>query len=188
MDILQLMKENHDILRRELASAESFLSLGQSSSAKFLVAAQAALEPLAKRVFLSLGIESEFLCPELEDRFPGSLVILDIIEANQRVTKRLAADIWPSADALGGDAPALVLKLGVISQHLIKHLDAIEQLLMPKIRMHIATQEREDLGQIFSDVMGEQAQEEVSFARAKVSKAKAHSSAKVMPLQKKRRA
>lgn len=187
MDILQLMKENHESLRCALHQVEEFFVDKPSKSLK-ISAIQENLAPLAKRVHVSLSVESEFLCPELEDRFPGVSVVLDIMEANRRVIKRLAGEIWPTADLFDRQLTSLPAKVQGLADHLKKHVEAIEQLLMPKIRMHISTPEREDLGQVFSDVMEERLAETPTFSKVKSTSQGDKAKSKVIPLAKKRRA
>ena len=162
MDVLQIMKEGHEGVRR---AAGSLATLAKSGSA----VPQTALDGLGKCLQLHLTVEGEYLCPEIEDRFPGAQVVVDIIKVNHRVIKRIADEIWSAAGTNGLNPSALERAIELLTQ-VDRHIDSVERLLMPKLRQFVPTFEREELGQVIQDVIEERKDDELNFGKAQDSK------------------
>ena len=162
MDVLQIMKEGHDGVRRAAGSVASLAKAGSAVS-------QAALDGLGKCLQLHLTVEGEYLCPEIEDRFPGAQVVVDIIKANHRVIKRVADEVW-SISGASGLTPGAMERADELLTQVDRHLDSVEKLLMPKLRQFVPTFEREELGQVIQDVIEERIGDELRFGKAKSAK------------------
>jgi hypothetical protein len=142
MDVLHFLKTNHDTIRAELAR------LVELDGVK---ARRAELDELARAVQMHLVLERDYLYPEVSGLFSGAEALVTaglaeaaVIEKRLKAITKLAAK--PAAEQDGFDKRLDELRAAVIG-----HFDQEEQMLMPKIRELIRTEDREDLGQVFLD-------------------------------------
>lgn len=152
MDILQWLKSEHEAMLRTMDRI--------GTSARGPLATMAT--ELAIDLLGHLKAEEEYLLPELTDRFPGSEIILDLCSANQKVMKKyLKSLLKASADK---DQAALLRSVADLRKAVDQHIDIQESQLMPKLRQHIPTGEREDLGLLVEDMLGEVKTEGIDIA------------------------
>ena len=151
MDVLHVIKSEHDRLRLLLTSPQS--SQSRSASPKALQQPtsgqhdrQSALKEISREVKINLKLEEEYLYPEISGLFAGSGAVLETCMANHSSIRRALDDMTSPSHSQDGDEVLDELRL-----LLGKHFETEERVLMPKIRQLIPTQEREDLGQVLLD-------------------------------------
>ncbi|MEY4631742.1 MAG: Hemerythrin cation binding domain [Pseudomonadota bacterium] len=161
MDILQWMKLDHESMLRsvEKLGHDDLASRGAGSS-------QAAIgnlvADLAVDLLAHLKAEEEFLVPEIADRFPGAEVYADLCAANHKVLKKQLKSLLSAAES--GDAEAITGAVSGLKKAVEQHLDVQETQLMPRLRQHVPTAEREDLGLLIEDMMAEVRSEGLDIA------------------------
>jgi hypothetical protein len=146
MDILSILKAEHDQIRTELNKLES------SDGVK---ARRTLIESLARDIQVHLTLEKDYLYPEIAGLFPGAETLVDIGQANgSAISRRLKLLVKMAAKPLAEQA-GYDKKEAELKDSLLRHFDFEEQNLMPKVRGLIRTEEREDIGQLFLDVRDE---------------------------------
>ncbi len=152
MDILQWLKMDHEAMLRSVER----LSSGPKGPLAALIS------ELAIDLLGHLKAEEEYLLPELTDRFPGSEIILDLCSANQKILrKHLKLLIKASTEK---DNEALKKAIAELRKAVAQHLELQETQLMPKLRQHVPTGEREDLGLLVEDMLADVKTEGIDIA------------------------
>lgn len=149
MDILQWLKLDHEAMLRSVEK------LGDGKSDDRVVAAKGPIgELVAELAFDLLGhlkAEEEYLLPELTQRFPGSDLIMDLCSANQSVMRKHIKSLIKASTTQ--DQEAIEGAVAALRAAVQQHLEVQEMQLMPKLRLHVPTSEREDLGLLMEDIM-----------------------------------
>jgi len=143
MDILQWLKMDHEAMLRSVDK----LGSGPRGPLATLIS------ELAIDLLGHLKAEEEYLLPELTDRFPGAEIILDLCSANQKIIrKNLKSMLKASSEK---DSTALDQAIVELRKAVTQHLELQETQLMPKLRQHVPTGEREDLGLLVEDMLAD---------------------------------
>ena len=149
MDILQWLKLDHEAMLRSVER------LGDGNPDDRVVAAKGPIGKLvAELAFDLLGhlkAEEEYLLPELSQRFPGSDLIMDLCAANQSLMRKQVKLLIKAS--MGQDQEAMEGAVAGLRKAIQQHLEVQEMQLMPKLRLHVPTSEREDLGLLVQDMM-----------------------------------
>ncbi len=144
MDVLFLMKSEHDLIRGQLQEFES------SKTAK---AAKKAFESLEGLVGYYLTLEKDYIYPEIIGLFSGAERLVERGLCRQKeITDRM---IELSEVFSKKSAKTLKSQTKAFSELTREHLEILEERLMPELRSRIDTSDREDLGQVFLDVKQE---------------------------------
>ena len=146
MDILHYLKTHHDSIRTTCES------LWQAKAVK---ERKAQLEALVKATEVYLTLERDFLYPEISGLFAAADSLIEAAETNAANVDKGLKSLVKYASGAGFDAAVFATRLQELQLALTMHFDQEEQNLMPKMRMHIRTEEREDLGQVFADAEAE---------------------------------
>ena len=163
MDILQFLKSRHDAIR---------LSCGQLESAAEGQQRRSEFDNLISVLEAYMGLERDYLYPEIGDLFPGSDSLVAIGSANAAIIdKRLKAlvKLWSKG---GEEQAGFGVQLVALKAALLKHFEQEEQILMPKLRAAMRTEDREDLGQVFADLESEGLAAGLEQAKAKLTGAR----------------
>lgn len=152
MDILQWMKLDHELMLRtvERLGQEGQGGGGAGSSQ---VRLQELVASLAVDLLAHIKAEEEFLVPEIADRFPGSEIYADLCAANHKVLKKQLKSLLSAADL--ADTEALSAAISGLKKAVDQHLEVQESQLMPRLRQHVPTAEREDIGVLIADMLSE---------------------------------
>lgn len=146
MDVLQLLKADHESLRSLLAEVDS---------AKSLATKRDLANRFGDTLLAHLKAESDYLYPELAGLFGGAQALVTICQANHLILTRA----WQQVEKIISKPIALQVGLGKkiseLNTALTNHLALQEQSVLPKLREGMPTQEREDLGQVFLDFKDE---------------------------------
>ena len=142
MDILHYLKTHHDSIRTTCES------LWQAKAVK---ERKAQLEALVKAAEVYLTLERDFLYPEIAGLFAAADSLVEAAETNSANVDKALKSLVKAAAGSPFEAAAFASRLQELQLALTMHFDHEERSLMPKMRMHIPTEEREDLGQVFAD-------------------------------------
>lgn len=142
MDILSIIKSDHDQIRRGIATIDGLTGLQ---------ARRKAYPALAKEIETHLLLEEGYLYPEVADLFNGSQILVDIGRANHATLTKLLKSLEKALDRPATEQALADKKWTELKEILLKHLITEEDQLMPKVRATISTQDREDLGQVLMD-------------------------------------
>lgn len=146
MDVLHFLKTQHDLLRDGLTRVEG---------ADGIKARRMHLEEMTRMLNVHLVIEKDYLYPELVDLFPGSDALVTAgLASGSTIGRRLKTLVKLAAKPVA-EQEGYGKRLVELKESLLKHFDQEEQILMPKIRSLIRTEDREDLGQVFLDAKAE---------------------------------
>lgn len=149
MDVLSFIKQRHVEIREQLAG------LTRLDGAK---KARIDFDAFADQLATALHLEDVYLLPELEAAARGFDAWIETCRVgNQALDKQLKA----ARKALGRspwDAHSATEALVKLEDTLRGQFSYTEEVLMPKIREALPTQDREDLGQVFEDVWLERLQ------------------------------
>jgi hypothetical protein len=148
MDVLHIMKADHELIRAKLAAFET---------ADGISARRKLFSELEREFMIHAAIEDGYLYPEMSGLFPGADVLVDVCLANHAILAKLLAGIGKLIAKPATEHAGLPNKIGELSLQMRKHVEIQEQSLMPKIRQLISTQEREDLGQVLLDMKADAA-------------------------------
>ena len=149
MDILQWLKLDHEAMLRSVEKLGDGKPDGRVAAVKGPIGKL--VEELSFDLLGHLKAEEEYLLPELSQRFPGSDLIMDLCSANQSVMrKHIKSLIKASA---GQDQDAIEGAVAALRKAVQQHLEVQEMQLMPKLRLHVPTSEREDLGILMEEMM-----------------------------------
>jgi hypothetical protein len=140
MDVLHFLKTQHDLLRTALARVE------QDDGVK---ARRLHIDGLARELATQLVIEKDYLYPELIGLFPGSdTVVANGLASGALINRRIKVLVKLIAKT-AAEQDGYDKRLAELKDSLLKHCEQQEQILMPKLRSLIRTEDREDLGQVF---------------------------------------
>jgi hypothetical protein len=142
MDVLALLKKDHDQIKVLLSSFGSASGLDDFRSL---------IVPLKASVGNLIKMESEFLFPEIDGLFSGSDQLVQKLLAKQGVIAS-AFDEFTKLLSLGAESAAKIFDLGkrlviLVTSHLLDQQD----LIIPRVRKLIPTEDREDLAEVFLD-------------------------------------
>lgn len=146
MDVLHFIKSYHDEVRQVLDSVES---------ADGLKARRQCLDDLARLVQAYLDLEKDYLYPEIGDLFAGVDTLVRAGEANGAAIGRRVKSLVKLLAKPVNEQEGWEKRLAELRASLVEHFDSEEQVLMPKMRLMIRTEDREDLGQVFLDARDE---------------------------------
>ena len=146
MDCLHFIKTQHDVLRAALAGL---------MAADGVKARRTLADDLARDVQVYLALEKEYLYPEVAGLFPGADVIAAAGTANGQALVRRIKAIKALVSKNVTEQDAYPKRLKEFEEARLKHFEHEEQILMPKMRAMIRTEDREDLGQVFLEVQSE---------------------------------
>jgi len=146
MDVLHFIKSHHDSLREGLA---------RLTAAEGVKARRIALEELSRDLQVHLALEKDYLYPEIGDLFPGGDVLVVAGQASVLVISKRLKTLQKLAVKPAGEQEGWTKRLVELAEAMQRHFEQEEQTLMPKMRLLIRTEDREDLGQLFLDVQTE---------------------------------
>lgn len=146
MDVLHFIKSYHDEVKQVLDSVES---------ADGLKARRQRLDDLARLVQAYLDLEKDYLYPEIGDLFAGVDTLVRAGEANGAAIGRRVKSLVKLLAKPVNEQEGWEKRLAELRASLVEHFDGEEQVLMPKMRLMIRTEDREDLGQVFLDARDE---------------------------------
>ena len=135
MDVLYFMKEEYCLVRESLTG----LAGGDAQLLQ-----DGALLDFLSRLALILRIEDELLIPELAERIRHGKPMIDVAVAQGKIlSSHVATGIRQGRMA---DAKRLEI-LSILSGH----LDHMEKVVLPRIRIEVSTQTREEIGVVAMD-------------------------------------
>lgn len=148
MDVLHFLRSDHEAMRRSLDRLDRAAPVSQLTLA---------LEEAVAFVEVHLGLEKDYLYPEISGAFNGVDAFVATGLANGSVIeKKLKAVLKILArDDVESDREGLFHAIADLKTHAFAHFDQEERLLLPKLREFVRTEDREDLGQILQDVQEE---------------------------------
>jgi hemerythrin superfamily protein len=146
MDVLHFIKSYHDEVKQVLDSVESADGLKERRQR---------LDDLARLVQAYLDLEKDYLYPEIGDLFAGVDTLVRAGEANGAAIGRRVKSLVKLLAKPVNEQEGWEKRLAELRASLIEHFDSEEQVLMPKMRLMIRTEDREDLGQVFLDARDE---------------------------------
>lgn len=146
MDCLHFIKTQHDALRTALAGL---------AAADGVKVRRTLVDDLARDTQVYLTLEKDYLYPEIAGLFPGSDVIAAAGTANGAALVRRIKALKTLVAKNANEQEAYPKRLKEFEEALLKHFEQEEQVLMPKVRSMIRTEDREDLGQVFLEVQTE---------------------------------
>lgn len=146
MDVLALMKQDHDIVRSRLRAIREAKGVKNRRSA--VLVCEASLK-------VQLGLEKDYLYPEITDLYPSSDHVIKIglaagVTIKRHLSQLVKLSAQPQAKQTGFED-----KLEKLQEAVEKHLTEQQDLLMPRMRAAMRTEDREDLGQLFQEVREE---------------------------------
>ncbi len=165
MDVLQVIKQDHDALRDLLTSISSESRVSER---------RALFDTFEKYLSIHIKLEEQYLYPEVSGLFPGAEMFVDASLANHRSVVRLVSDIGKQLKKPAADHAGIDKKIEKLDELTRAHLRMEEEHMMPKVRVMIPTQDREDLGVVFHEMRQEwfaNPEVETSAARAKRKRA-----------------
>ena len=137
MDILGIIKSDH----RVLLELSEKLNRATSASSR-----QKILSELSKRLRILLSIDGDYLYPEAGRLGrPVQAYLQRSASEHEQIEKKLSELEAKKNKLTRKDCEGL-------AEYLEAHLAEKEDILLPKIRQQIPTDEREDLGTVFLDV------------------------------------
>ena len=141
MDILHLIKTDHN----------SILAAFPERAKESFVKKSAKLSSLFSEIDVHFSLEKDYLFPEVSFLSPEAKTITDIGLANHGIIQQKMKSLKSAANRSNTKAETLISKLDELKDLVWKHFHMEEQMLMPKIRILIQTELREDLGHVFLD-------------------------------------
>ncbi len=153
MDVLYLIKEDHNKIRSLCnAMMDAFERVKALKEEDYTPA----LLSLGREVRAHLHLEETYLFPEVLNVFPDAKRLITTCLGHQVAILKALDDIEVKLLKIGAKklpeaAPGIANFKAAIEQH----FSIEEEMLLPKIRQLIPTQDREDLGQVFQDVREE---------------------------------
>ena len=150
MDVLQLIKEDHDNIRRLIAALDTAGKVARKTLAN----------SLSRDIQIHLHLEREYLYPEVSGLFPEGEVMVRLSLANHGEILKILKNVETAAGKSPSVQKNFATYLDSLKAKVEGHFKMEEDNFMPKIRHLISTEDREDLGQVFIEVKDEMA---VSF-------------------------
>lgn len=142
MDILHYLKTQHESIR-EMCQ--------QVTDAKALRDRKSHLENLVRTTQVYLTLQRDFLYPELSGLFPASDELIATSRINAKAVDKAIKSLVNLVSQQAFDTTSFVTKMNGLADSLEAHFTQDEQHLLPQMRQHIRTEEREDLGLVFTD-------------------------------------
>lgn len=142
MDVLQYLKADHEAIRTALEQ------LGRAEAVKLR---RTQLDELAKQIQIHLVLERDYLYPEIAGLFVGAEAQIDAGLAQAAVIVKRLKSLQKIVETSATAQDGWVKRFQELRDAVHKHFDNEEQLLLPKLRIAIRTEDREDLGQVFLD-------------------------------------
>jgi len=142
MDVLHIIKTDHDRIRQVLDSFE--LLNGVQARRK-------AFPELSREIETHILLEEGYLYPEIADLFSGSQILVDIGRACHAVISKTMKSLDKALDRPSSEQDLADKRFAELKEQILKHFQSEEEQMMPRVRQLITTQEREDLGQVFAD-------------------------------------
>lgn len=143
MDVLQVIKRDHDELRDLISGFASVTKVAERRD-------------LFGKLKLALDIhtrlEEGYLYPEVDGLFPGSELFVDASTANHRTIDRMLAAIGKTLKQPVVAHTGLSREIDKLAAVMESHLRMEEEQMMPKLRVSVGTQDREDLGEVFQEM------------------------------------
>jgi len=148
VDVLHLIKEEHEGIRGLLND----LHTARSATVRKKV-----LEELKRKVQMHIHLEGEYLYPEVAGLFNESSTFIEKSTENHKMIHRSLSEVEKLLNKKPQvDNDLINKKMLKLVESFKDHFESEEDILMPKLRELIPTQDREDLGQVFLDVRDEQ--------------------------------
>ena len=158
MDVIWIFKEDHQKIRALLDRLDQ---VTDSPDELRHVANE-----LEKECSHMIDLEGNYLIPEVEGEFPHSDVVVKTATAGHAAIKRHLRGLH---DALATTGAKRLVKtsfpvesetaFGNAARHVItstrSHLNFMDEGFLPKVREHLPTLQREDLGQVILDIKEE---------------------------------
>ena len=164
MDLLQMIKQDHDDVRNLVS---------QFSQATKVADRRELFGKVKVALQVHTQLEDQYLYPEVEGLFSGSELFVDASMANHRSMKRLMNEIAKSLKLPVAEQDSLPSKIKKLGDIIESHLRLEEDQMMPKVRVLISTQDREDLGEVFQEVREEWRKNPSLLAESSGAKSKA---------------
>ena len=146
MDVLHFIKSYHDEVMQAIEAVRS----ADGSALR-----RQRLDVLARLIQAYFDLEKEYLYPEISDLFTGVEAIVRIGEANGAAILRRLKNLLKVLDKPQEEQEEWEKRIVELREGLVEHFGSEEQILMPKMRLMIRTEDREDLGQVFIDARDE---------------------------------
>jgi len=158
MDVLYIIKEDHEKIRKlAIKIRETLTTLGNQKNIH--IEPEEVFNEFARETKWHLHMEEMYLFPEITNVYPESEKHIKTCLTNHMHIKKNLKDLEDKILRGYKKAPsmsAVLIKTGAaLEQDIGEHFKFEEEMLLPKIRLLIPTQEREDLGQVFHDVREE---------------------------------
>ena len=163
MDILQLIKEEHESIRKKIK-----VLLGE----QYNTDTKHVFGDLSHDLRLHLKLESEYLYPEVSELFPEGKVLIRLSLSNHDEIIAQIDKLDEIYKNMNISPKNLHDMIEVLGEKVEAHYKLEEENFMPKIRQLINTQDREDLGQVFVDVKDEIKKSAVKRTRSKQQREK----------------
>jgi hemerythrin superfamily protein len=146
MDVLHVIKSDHDLIKKVFSSLET---------ADGVKTRRLAFDELTKAVQVHLSLGKDYLYPEINGLFPGSEALVEsAMTQGSAISKKLKA-LQKLTTAPASEQTGYGKRVAELKESVLAHLLAEENQVLPKMRDLIPTQDREDLGEVFSDVLVE---------------------------------
>lgn len=147
MDVLHFIKSYHE---------EVVCQLEQLDAAHDLETRQGLLEQIGRLLKVYIHLEEQYLYPEIIGLFPGVEDLVRLGEASAATIERQINNLSKAvANALPEREVAWTEQLVALKSAILEHFQLEERTLMPKLRLKLRTEVREDLGQVFLDARHE---------------------------------
>jgi hypothetical protein len=147
LDVLHLIKQEHEGIRSLLQ---------ELSKEKTVTAQKKVLQDLLHRAKIHMHVEHEYLYPEVTGLFNEAENFIKNSKENHKTIKKTLTELEKLVNSKPMAAkPAVEKKVSHLMERFQAHFTSGEDVLMPKLRELIPTQDREDLGQVFLDAQEE---------------------------------
>lgn len=147
MDVLHFIKSYHE----EVVHVLGRLDLSHDLSSK-----RGFVDDIERLLKVYLHLEEHYLYPEIDDLFSGVDELVRLAEVNASVIRRRLSDLRKLTTCTSSDLGTEweVQALG-LKDSILEHFRFEERHLLPKLRLKLRTEVREELGQVFLDVRHE---------------------------------
>ena len=164
MDVVYFLKEEQLRLTKALENIQE---------AKKITSLRESFAELNTDLCAFLLLELDYVYPELEGLFSGSETLIDTLSAQNRTIVRKVKGLEKLLVKAGGSVPEISLKISALAETVVGHFDAVKLNILPKMRILIRTEDREDLGDAFLDQVEELRKTERSTPKRLMSKKRA---------------
>jgi len=142
VDVLAIIKEDHEAIRTK------FAVLRQASGVK---KRREAFQEFLKQTNMALALGRVYLFPELDGLFNGADAMVSSATASGMKLEKCTKSIQKILAKPVAGQKNLDDKIDELEQVAQTYLRLVEELVMPKIRTFIRTEDREDLAEVFND-------------------------------------